>query len=50
MITTSDVILADIVNNADNQATFLTYVYVKERSDVLNQKALEAIVNVSEGC
>ena len=41
MISVSDVIVYDIVNNADQRATFLVYVYTKNPTDVLSGKVLQ---------
>ena len=41
MISVSDVIVYDIVNNADQRVTFLVYVYTKNPTDVLSGKVLQ---------
>lgn len=41
VVTTSDVVLSKISNDANKRATFIMYVYIKESTALLNRKILQ---------
>lgn len=45
-VSASDVALLDVVNKTSEFATFIMYVYVEERTAVLNYEVLQVSVNV----
>ena len=47
VVTSDDVVLTDIANNAENNVTFIMYILVNDGFEVLHIDALEPSVNVS---